>query len=123
MLGLKYLAKAGYDVAEVRRLPGYGTLKWSRPFYTQALKALEEAHRACFNHPNRDILGMSSGPFSGVNEVLGLFSKIEEDRAVLLTRIELLTTEVIELRKKLHECNQDDGPGNLVHNEHAQAEH
>lgn len=28
----------------------------ARPYYDRAKAALEEAHRACFNHPDRDIL-------------------------------------------------------------------
>lgn len=38
-----------------------------RPMYDRAWKALEAAHEACFRHPDRDTLGMSHGPFSGVN--------------------------------------------------------
>lgn len=39
---------------------------------------LQAAHDACFKAPDRDILGMSHGPFSGVNEVLGLIAEMDE---------------------------------------------
>lgn len=48
-----------------------------RPEYHRALKALQAAHDVCFKHPERDVRGMSSGPFSGVNEVLGIVSRLE----------------------------------------------
>lgn len=48
-----------------------------RPYYSRALAALEAAHKACFEHPGRDVLGMSSGPFSGVNEALGIVAELE----------------------------------------------
>lgn len=48
-----------------------------RPMYDKALKALSEAHQACFKHEDRDTLGMSHGPFSGVNEALGIVLKLE----------------------------------------------
>lgn len=50
-----------------------------RPHYDRAWKALQAAHDACFKHPERDVLGMSHGPFSGVNEVLGIVSMLEEE--------------------------------------------
>lgn len=40
------------------------------PIYIQCSKALDEAHKACFKN-NDSVLGMSHGPFSGVNFVLG----------------------------------------------------
>ena len=49
-----------------------------RPYYNQALKALEAAHKACFDHPDRPPQGMSQGPFSGVNEVLGIVALLEK---------------------------------------------
>lgn len=50
-----------------------------RPLYDRAVKALEAAHAVCFNAPDRDILGMSHGPFSGVNEALGIVAQLEEE--------------------------------------------
>lgn len=49
------------------------------PEYRRAAKALETAHNACFKHPDRDVLGMSHGPFSGVNEALRIILKLEAD--------------------------------------------
>jgi hypothetical protein len=57
------------------------------PHYTKALKALKEAHEACFKHPDRDLLGMSSGPFSGVNEALGIISSLEEENQMLRAKL------------------------------------
>ena len=48
-----------------------------RPYYDRAYKALQAAHDACFNHPERNVLGMSHGPFSGVNEALGIIAELE----------------------------------------------
>ena len=50
----------------------------SGPYYDRASKALDAAHKACFNHPERDVLGMSHGPFSGVNEALEIIAELEE---------------------------------------------
>jgi hypothetical protein len=50
-----------------------------RPYYDRAFAALEAAHKACFDHPERDILGMSHGPFSGVNEALGIVAELEDE--------------------------------------------
>jgi hypothetical protein len=50
-----------------------------RPYYERALEALKSAHEACFSHPDRDALGMSHGPFSGVNEALGIVSLLEDE--------------------------------------------
>jgi hypothetical protein len=58
-----------------------------RPHYGRALAALQGAHDACTKHPGRDVLGMSHGPFSGVNVALGIVAMLE--------------TEVITLRKQL----------------------
>ena len=55
----------------------------NRPFYNKALKALQAAHDACFKHPVRDVLGMSHGPFSGVNEALGIVAILEAENARL----------------------------------------
>lgn len=48
-----------------------------RPSYDKALLALSEAHTACFKHEDRDVLGMSHGPFSGVNKALGIVLSLE----------------------------------------------
>jgi hypothetical protein len=42
-------------------------MKTGRPQYDKAWEALKDAHAACFNHPDRGPIGMSHGPFSGVN--------------------------------------------------------
>lgn len=49
----------------------------SRPYYERAWKALRAAHEACFRHPDRGALGMSHGPFAGVNEALGIVDELE----------------------------------------------
>lgn len=53
------------------------------PQYQAALAALQQAHDACFKHPERDVLGMSHGPFSGVNVVLGIVTLLEEENQQL----------------------------------------
>lgn len=55
------------------------TFSTGRPYYDRALNALNAAHTACFKHPERDVLGMSHGPFSGVNEALGIVALLEEE--------------------------------------------
>lgn len=52
-------------------------------FYDKALKALNAAHLACFKHPERGVLGMSTGPFSGVNKALGIVATLEAERALI----------------------------------------
>lgn len=54
-----------------------------RPLYDEAYQALKAAHEACFNHTDRPALGMSSGPFSGVNVVLGIVRRLEAENAEL----------------------------------------
>lgn len=54
-----------------------------RPYYDRASKALDAAHKACFDHPDRGPIGMSHGPFSGVNEVLGIVLMLEKDNQKL----------------------------------------
>lgn len=49
-----------------------------RLYYNQILKALQQAFDACYNHPGRDVLGMSHGPFSGVNVALGIVADLEK---------------------------------------------
>jgi hypothetical protein len=58
-----------------------------RPLYEKAWNALQAAHRACFDHPDRDAIGMSHGPFSGVNEVLGIVSELELENIELRARL------------------------------------
>ena len=57
------------------------------PYYQQALDALEEAHKACFDHPDRGVRGMSHGPFSGVNKALGIVRLLEDENRALKARI------------------------------------
>jgi hypothetical protein len=64
------------------------------PRYQQALKALEAAHDACFNHPDRGVLGMSHGPFSGVNEALGIIALMEEENTYLHDRLQKLESMI-----------------------------
>ena len=49
------------------------------PIRLECKEKLNAAHKACFDHPNRDALGMSHGPFSGVNHVLGVLATLEDD--------------------------------------------
>ena len=51
--------------------------------YEEASEALQEAHNACFKHTERDVLGMSHGPFSGVNKALGIISQLESENKEL----------------------------------------
>lgn len=50
----------------------------NRPYYNKALKALQAAHDACLRNKT-DVLGMSNGPFSGVNEALGIVDFLEKE--------------------------------------------
>lgn len=61
-----------------------------RPFYDRASKALQAAHDACFKHPDRGVLGMSHGPFSGVNEALAIVAQLERENAFLKKLIEVV---------------------------------
>lgn len=61
-----------------------------RPAYSAALNALESAHKACFDHPDRPLIGMSHGPFSGVNVALGIVAELEECCAISAARITAL---------------------------------
>lgn len=54
-----------------------------RPHYERAALALQSAHDACLQHPERDLLGMSNGPFGGVNEALGIVARLESENARL----------------------------------------
>lgn len=53
-----------------------------RPYYNAAVKALQEAHDACFKR-HEDVLGMSHGPFSGVNVALGIIDQLERENQML----------------------------------------
>ena len=64
--------------------------------YDQALDWLRAAHQACFKAPDRDVLGMSSGPFSGVNATLGLVMEMEN-------RIAGLEADSRQMRRALAE--------------------
>lgn len=57
------------------------------PRYNRAWEALKSAHTACFAHPERGPIGMSQGPFSGVNEVLGIIAELEDENAMLRKRL------------------------------------
>jgi hypothetical protein len=67
--------------------------------YEKALSALQSAHNACFNHPDRSVLGMSVGPFSGVNVALGVITKLELE----ITELKLMLFEYKEQIKDLKE--------------------
>ncbi len=53
-----------------------------RPYYDKALAALTAAHKACYeawdSDPKRNPLGMSFGPFAGVNIALGIIDELEQ---------------------------------------------
>ena len=59
--------------------------------YAEAFEALKEAHAACFKRPQRDVLGMSHGPFSGVNKALGIISQLEHENEKLKEKIRLIS--------------------------------
>ena len=66
-------------------------------YYDKALSLLQAAHDACFKSEDRDVLGMSHGPFSGVNEVLGIIKLLEEENEILKKRKSVLQDWVMEL--------------------------
>lgn len=68
-----------------------------RARYKEARAALEAAHQACFKHPERDVLGMSHGPFSGVNQALDIIAELEEKNWRLRDLIEKLHEEACAL--------------------------
>lgn len=75
--------------------------KWgpgNRPQYDRAYKALKAAHEACFKHPERDVLGMSHGPFSGVNEALGVIAILEEKNQKLERALQRAIDELQQMR-------------------------
>ena len=59
----------------------------------QARELMQAAHDACFKAKDRDVLGMSSGPFSGVNQVLGLIAMMDAKIAQQEIQIATLTTK------------------------------
>lgn len=70
-----------------------------RPGYFAALAALQAAHDVCFKHPQRDVLGMSHGPFSGVNVALGIVATLENENAMLRKAFaELSSTHRLEAK-------------------------
>jgi hypothetical protein len=74
-----------------------------RPYYDKALAALETAHKACFEHGDRGVLGMSHGPFSGVNEALGVVTTMEATIADLNAIITKQTAERDALQARVAE--------------------
>lgn len=80
-----------------------------RRFYNIALAALQDAHTACFKHPDRDVLGMSHGPFSGVNQVLGLIDELEAKLERLRFRERHLQRELAKRRKRNDPRRTDRG--------------
>lgn len=73
----------------------------ARPRYNKALTLLNDAHQACFKSPDRDVLGMSHGPFSGVNEVLGMFAGIESDFKCAAAALTLANARIARLEEAL----------------------
>lgn len=57
------------------------------PLYSKALNALRTAHEACFRSADRDVLGMSKGPFSGVNLALGIIKNLEKENTILKSMV------------------------------------
>lgn len=57
--------------------------KIGSPRYNEAREALKAAHEACFAHPDRGPIGMSAGPFSGVNVALGIIAELEDENREL----------------------------------------
>lgn len=71
-----------------------------RPEYDKAVKALSEAHTACFKHEDRDVLGMSHGPFSGVNKALEIVLSLETLAAMQQVEIKKLKLQLINKEKE-----------------------
>jgi hypothetical protein len=61
--------------------------------YIAVKEALNAAHKACFQHPDRDVLGMSNGPFSGVNFALGKVAELEDENIALRAQIARIQKE------------------------------
>lgn len=73
----------------------------------RARDLLQAAHDACFKAPHRDILGMSSGPFSGVNEVLGLIAGMDGKLAAQSAQIVSLSAKVAEVEVERDEARAE----------------
>lgn len=69
-------------------------------FYEAALETLNEAHKACLKHPDRPVLGMSHGPFSGVNKALGIVGTLEEIVQNQASRIRYMREENLRAKRK-----------------------
>lgn len=68
----------------------------NRSFHARrARDLLQAAHDACFREAKgEDILAMTHGPFSGVNEVLGCIANLDADIATRDTRIRMLERQL-----------------------------
>lgn len=78
-----------------------------RHYYEKASKALNEAHLACFRHPERPLLGMSHGPFSGVNEALGIIATLDQLRLDLQAKAMSFCIERDQARAELASLKQE----------------
>jgi len=65
-----------------------------RPNYDRALAALQSAYDACYKHPERNSLGMSIGPFSGVNVALGIVAMLERENTELKAQVAKLKAQL-----------------------------
>jgi hypothetical protein len=63
----------------------------NRELYQRASAALDAAHKACFEHPDRGPTGMSHGAFSGVNVALGIVAQLEDENDLLHQKLNKLT--------------------------------
>jgi len=79
-----------------------------RKHYQEVLEALQGAHRACFHHQERDALGMSNGPFSGVNKALEIVARLEQENFDLRASLKMAAImhrhDLIEFASKLREA-------------------
>lgn len=60
---------------------------WQGPIHKAVREALSAAHDALYKDKTRDVLGMSNGPFSGVNYTLGAVMEMESRIAELEKRL------------------------------------
>jgi hypothetical protein len=96
-------------------LAGIKPQKWgpgNRPFYDKALVALEAAHTACYEK-HADALGMSHGPFSGVNEALGIVASLEEENQRLSSALRLASRQEVSVDALTQEIRRVDGSNSL----------
>lgn len=84
-----------------------------RKYYNKASAALNAAHLACFDHPDRPALGMSHGPFSGVNEALGIVSLLETQNNTIFGVLAKLRVEIDKRNEALEKAAKEFG--NLIH--------